>query len=78
MVIAMSLSERERRILAEIEHALLADDPALAKRVAKINRAGATGHSVPRLRLWVTGRVWLIVVCALVVLVLLVVAVLVA
>ncbi|MEU8247428.1 DUF3040 domain-containing protein [Nonomuraea sp. NPDC048916] len=74
----MSLSERERRILAEIEHALLADDPELAKRVAKINRVGAHGRPGTRMRGWVTGHIWLIVLVTALVAVLLVVAVLVA
>ncbi|WP_336212367.1 DUF3040 domain-containing protein [Nonomuraea sp. LPB2021202275-12-8] len=34
----MSLSGKERRILAEIEQALERDDPELARRVAAINR----------------------------------------
>ncbi|MFI7451867.1 DUF3040 domain-containing protein [Nonomuraea sp. NPDC049714] len=39
----MSLSGKERRILAEIEQALEQDDPELAKRVAAINEIESDG-----------------------------------
>ncbi|MCF6475875.1 DUF3040 domain-containing protein [Nonomuraea sp. MG754425] len=62
----MSLSGRERRILAEIERALERDDPELARRVAAINRVETGGRPLPdqpygvRLRTWTVAHVWLI------------------
>jgi len=43
----MSLSGRERRILAEIEQALEREDPELAKRVAAINKIESGGEAAP-------------------------------
>ncbi|MCP2345503.1 DUF3040 domain-containing protein [Nonomuraea roseoviolacea] len=83
MVIAMGLSGKERRILAEIEHALALEDPDLARRVAAINsiEAGGEGYMRPygeRARGWVRRHVWLIVLSVLLVVALLTLAVLVA
>ncbi|MFB4266001.1 DUF3040 domain-containing protein [Nonomuraea sp. GTA35] len=78
----MSLSGRERRILAEIERALERDDPELARRVAAINRIEAGGEPLPpqpygdRLRMWALARVWVLFWAAAVVIVLLLLAVL--
>jgi hypothetical protein len=44
----MSLSGKERRILAEIEQALEQDDPELAKRVAAINEIESDGMPARR------------------------------
>ncbi|HEX4817224.1 MAG TPA: DUF3040 domain-containing protein [Nonomuraea sp.] len=61
----MSLSGRERRILAQIEEALEREDPDLARRVAAINKIEAGGEFYPqaygeRLRVWALTHVWLI------------------
>lgn len=78
---AMSLSGKERRILAEIELALEREDPELAKRVAAINKIESDDKSLPkaygeRLRTWVLVHVWMIfAVCGLVIVLLLVAAV---
>jgi hypothetical protein len=61
----MSLTGRERRILAEIEQGLERDDPELARRVAAINRIESDGDAFPRaygdrLRMWALAHVWLI------------------
>ncbi|MFI7697771.1 DUF3040 domain-containing protein [Nonomuraea sp. NPDC049480] len=77
----MSLSGRERRILAQIELALERDDPELAKRVAAINRIEAGGDLFPhaygdRLRMWALAHVWVIFAVGAVVIVLLLLAVL--
>jgi hypothetical protein len=81
-VIAMSLSGKERRILAEIEHALALEDPDLARRVAAINsiESGAdAGLSLRpygrQVRDWVAGHVWLIVAVFMLVVALLALAV---
>ncbi|MEO3871748.1 DUF3040 domain-containing protein [Nonomuraea sp. B12E4] len=65
MVIAMSLTGRERRILAEIELALEREDPELAQRVAAINKIESDGNAFPhacgdRLRMWALAHVWMI------------------
>ncbi|MET8004172.1 DUF3040 domain-containing protein [Nonomuraea glycinis] len=44
----MSLSGKERRILAEIEQALEQDDPELARRVAAINKIESDGVPAQR------------------------------
>jgi hypothetical protein len=65
----MGLSGRERRILAEIEHALAAEDPELVKRVAAINsmESGKGGLFRPyRWRLQIARHLWLVVVLALI------------
>ncbi|MGR6923413.1 DUF3040 domain-containing protein [[Actinomadura] parvosata] len=77
----MSLSGRERRILAEIERALERDDPELARRVAAINRIEAGGDLPPqpygdRLRMWALAHVWVLFWVAALVIVLLLLAVL--
>lgn len=64
-MIAMGLSGRERRILAEIEQGLERDDPELARRVAAINRIESDGIDYPqaygdRLRVWALTHVWII------------------
>ncbi|WP_162795011.1 DUF3040 domain-containing protein [Nonomuraea lactucae] len=61
----MSLTGKERRILAEMEHALALEDPDLARRVAAINsiESGENTFMRPygqRARVWVTGHVWII------------------
>ncbi|WP_143043855.1 DUF3040 domain-containing protein [Nonomuraea jiangxiensis] len=61
----MSLSGRERRILAEIEQALEREDPELAQRVAAINKIEGEGNTFPqaygeRLRVWALAHVWMI------------------
>lgn len=38
----MALSEQERRMLEEIEQALIADDPGLADRTAKVGNEGVS------------------------------------
>lgn len=80
-MIAMSLSGRERRILADIEQRLERDDPELARRVAAINRIESDGVAFPaaygeRLRVWALTHVWMIFSVAAVVIVLLLLAVL--
>ncbi|MFC4114927.1 DUF3040 domain-containing protein [Nonomuraea zeae] len=77
----MSLSGRERRILAEIEQALEREDPDLAKRVAAINKIESDGDGFPqaygdRLRMWALAHVWVIFSIGAVVIVLLLLAVL--
>ncbi|MBN6052357.1 DUF3040 domain-containing protein, partial [Nonomuraea sp. RK-328] len=80
----MGLTGKERRILAEIEHALALEDPDLARRVAAINsiEAGSgEGYMRPygeRARGWVRRHVWLIVLSVLLVVALLTLAVLIA
>ncbi|MDR8409653.1 DUF3040 domain-containing protein [Nonomuraea sp. 3-1Str] len=79
----MSLSGKERRILAEIEYALALEDPDLARRVAAINsiESGGEGYMRPygdRARVWVTRHVWLIVGSVVLVVALLTLAVLLA
>ncbi|TDD08797.1 DUF3040 domain-containing protein [Nonomuraea deserti] len=74
----MSLSPRERRILAEIEGALEQEDPELARRVAEINRAGWARDARPgsrgvRRR---APRAWMIYLAVALVIVSLLVAVL--
>ncbi|MEO3790968.1 DUF3040 domain-containing protein [Nonomuraea sp. B10E15] len=65
----MSLSPRERRILAEIEGALEQEDPELARRVAEINKdARGVRRRAP--------RAWMIYLAAALVIVSLLVAVL--
>ncbi|MGW0804890.1 DUF3040 domain-containing protein [Nonomuraea sp. NPDC002799] len=81
----MSLSGRERRILAQMEQALARDDPELAKRVAAINEieAGkieAAGGAFPqahgnRLRMWALTHVWAIFTVGALLIVLLLLAV---
>lgn len=66
MVIAMGLSGKERRILAEIEHALALEDPDLARRVAAINsiESGVETGLRPygrQARDWLTAHIWTIV-----------------
>ncbi|MER6942837.1 DUF3040 domain-containing protein [Nonomuraea sp. NPDC000554] len=75
----MSLSGKERRILAEIEQALELEDPDLARRVAAINRIEG-GDSSPRLygeriRVWALGHVWVIVLAGVLTVILLILAV---
>ncbi|MGN9838443.1 DUF3040 domain-containing protein [Nonomuraea sp. H19] len=77
----MSLSGRERRILAEIELALEREDPELAERVAAINRIESDGGIFPqaygdRLRMWALAHVWKIFLFGALVIVLLLLAVL--
>ncbi|MEV1178647.1 DUF3040 domain-containing protein [Nonomuraea sp. NPDC049784] len=77
----MSLSGKERRILAEIEQALERDDPELAKRVAAINRIESDGNIFPqsytdRLRMWALAHVWMIFTVGALMIVLLLLAVL--
>lgn len=77
----MSLSGRERRILAEIERALERDDPELARRVAAINKIEAGGEGFARepgerLRMWILRHVWVIFWVGALVIMLLLVAVL--
>jgi ribose 1,5-bisphosphokinase PhnN len=79
MVIAMTLSGRERRILAEIEQALEREDPELAQRVAAINKIESDGNSQAcgeRLRMWALAHVWVIFSVGGVLIVLLLLAVL--
>ncbi|MGI5286500.1 DUF3040 domain-containing protein [Nonomuraea polychroma] len=77
----MRLTGRERRTLAEIEEALVRDDPAFAKRLAAINRIEA-GDIPARPASWAFGplqierRVVLLLLTALGVISLLVIAVL--
>ncbi len=77
---AMSLSGKERRILAEIEQALEREDPELARRVAAINKIESDGDSPraygDRLRRWVLAHVWMIFTAGALVIVLLLLAVL--
>ncbi|SEG59904.1 Protein of unknown function [Nonomuraea solani] len=77
----MSLSGRERRILAEIERALEREDPELARRVAAINRIESGGDVFPRacndrFRMWALAHVWVIFSVGALVIVLLLLAVL--
>ncbi|WP_043616504.1 DUF3040 domain-containing protein [Nonomuraea candida] len=80
----MSLSGRERRILAEIERALERDDPELVERVAAINRIESGGELPPlppqaygeSVRVWALTHVWVILWGAALVIFLLLVAVL--
>ncbi|WP_345575581.1 DUF3040 domain-containing protein [Nonomuraea rosea] len=77
----MSLSGRERRILAEIEQALEREDPDLAKRVAAINKIEAGGEGFPqaygdRFRMWALAHVWVLFTIGAVLIVLLLLAVL--
>ncbi|MFG1702799.1 DUF3040 domain-containing protein [Nonomuraea sp. M3C6] len=77
----MSLSGRERRILAEIELALERDDPELVERVAAINRIESGEDAFPRaygdrLRMWALAHVWMIFSVGGLLIVLLLVAVL--
>ncbi|MEV0389612.1 DUF3040 domain-containing protein [Nonomuraea sp. NPDC050643] len=77
----MSLSGRERRILAEIERALEREDPELARRVAAINRIEWGDDPFPqaygdRLRMWALTHVWAIFLAGALVILLLLVAVL--
>ncbi|NRQ38395.1 DUF3040 domain-containing protein [Nonomuraea sp. NN258] len=90
----MSLSGRERRILAAIERALELEDPELARRVAAINRIEAGGESSPRpfderadvhpqpagerIRWWISDHRWTVVAGVVLAIVLLVLAVLTA
>ncbi|MFG6199144.1 DUF3040 domain-containing protein [Nonomuraea sp. JJY05] len=81
VVMAMSLSGKERRILAEIEQALEREDPELAKRVAAINKIESDGDIFPRaygdrLRMWVLAHVWMIFSAGALLIVLLLLAVL--
>ncbi|MGP3919823.1 DUF3040 domain-containing protein [Nonomuraea sp. 10N515B] len=82
LVIFMSLTGRERRTLAEIEDALVREDPAFAQRIAAINRieAGDTpvrpASSAFWPRPWIERRVVLLLLAALGVITLLVIAVL--
>ncbi|NUR92088.1 MAG: DUF3040 domain-containing protein [Nonomuraea sp.] len=76
----MSLSGRERRILADIEQRLERDDPELARRVAAINKIESDGMGYPvaygdRLRVWALTHVWMIFIVAAVAIVLLLLAV---
>lgn len=80
-MIAMGLSGRERRILAEIEQGLERDDPELARRVAAINKIESDGIDYPqaygdRLRVWALTHVWIIFGVAAAVILLLLLAVL--
>ncbi|MFG3436190.1 DUF3040 domain-containing protein [Nonomuraea sp. NPDC047897] len=79
----MGLSGKERRILAEIEHALALEDPDLARRVAAINsiESGAEIGLRPygrQARDWVTAHLWTIVAAVVLVVVLLTLAVVLA
>ncbi|MFI7126714.1 DUF3040 domain-containing protein [Nonomuraea sp. NPDC050153] len=81
VVMPMSLSGKERRILAEIELALEREDPELAKRVAAINKIESDGSTFPRaygdrLRKWMLAHVWMIFMVGALVIVLLLLAVL--
>lgn len=58
---AMALSERERRILEEIEDALVRDDPRLARKVSGVG-AGKSHHP----RGWVVAVVVVLTVVLLV------------
>ncbi|MEV0622477.1 DUF3040 domain-containing protein [Nonomuraea sp. NPDC050404] len=80
----MTLSGRERRILAEIERALELEDPELVRRVSAINKIESGGEQRPlppqaygdRLRMWALAHVWVIFWAGALVIVLLLLAVL--
>ncbi|MER7502189.1 DUF3040 domain-containing protein [Nonomuraea pusilla] len=76
----MSLSGKERRILAEIEQALEQEDPEMARRVAAINWVESGGEFPQaygaRLRVWVLTHVWTILTLAALTILLLFLAVL--
>jgi hypothetical protein len=52
----MPLSERERRVLAELEDALTREDPRLARRLTVPAEAGPARHSRIRRILRFVGR----------------------
>ena len=83
VVITMSLSGKERRTLADIEHSLAMEDPDFARRVAAINMIESGGEkplraSGERVLAWATGRVWVIALAAVIAITLLVLAIITA
>lgn len=81
LVITMSMTGRERRLLAEIERALAQEDPQYVERIAAINRVQAGESSPPaenEAAPWIERRAWLLLLAALTVITLLMLAALTA
>ena len=81
MVVRMSLTGRERRILGEIEQALELEDPDMARRVAAINKietGSDAGAYRERMQSWAGAHIWLIALLGVIAVLLLVLAVITA
>ncbi|GAA2379052.1 hypothetical protein GCM10010404_39240 [Nonomuraea africana] len=79
LLIRMSMTGNERRILEEIEQALMREDPAFAERIATIYRiecGEASPAPIQRRQPRIERRVWILLLGALTVIVILVSAVL--
>ncbi|WP_214321325.1 DUF3040 domain-containing protein [Nonomuraea sediminis] len=76
----MSLSGKERRTLADIEHGLAMEDPDFARRIAAINMIESGGEpalkaSGERLLTWARHRMWVIGLAVVIAIALLVLAI---